>query len=250
MIDKATETLLDALKRAMLAPGEQRLFKSGKLDGLFPGKAGLNATAAAQAIRDNLLEVVHTETRGKTTIEWVRLTPQGVELVHTHESPTRAMDELQDALKTTLEGVPVWMTGIRHELQALGNRLTEEVQNVCHRLEVLSQRVSEALGKANNHVAPLPGDLMASVPWGVAALEYLDKRRAGGAANDCPLPDLFRAVREQRPELTVKEFHDGLRKLHDRGALRLLPFAGTQEAMPEPEYALPEGNVMYYSVAR
>ena len=29
MIDKATETLLDALKRAMLAPGEQRLFKSG-----------------------------------------------------------------------------------------------------------------------------------------------------------------------------------------------------------------------------
>ena len=33
-------------------------------------------------------------------------------------------------------------------------------------------------------------------------------------------------------------------------ALRLLPFAGTQEAMPEPEYALPEGNVMYYSMAR
>ena len=57
-------------------------------------------------------------------------------------------------------------------------------------------------------------------------------------------------MREPRPELTVKEFHDGLRKLHDRGALRLLPHAGGQEALPEPEYALPDGNVMYYSVAR
>jgi hypothetical protein len=250
MIDKATETLLDALKKAMLAPGEQRLFKSGKLDGLFPGKAGLNAAAAAQAIRDNLLEVARTETKGKTTIEWVRLTPKGVELVHHHESPTRAMDELQDALHITLDGVPVWMAGVRQELQALGQRLTDEVQNVCHRLEVLSQRVAESLGKADNQVAPLPNDLMAAVPWGVAALAYLDKRRAGGAANDCPLPDLFRAVRETRPELTVQEFHDGLRKLHDRGALRLLPHAGGQEALPEPEYALPEGNVMYYSVAR
>jgi hypothetical protein len=250
MIDKATETLLDSLKQAMLASGDQRLFKSGKLDGLFPSKAGLNATAAAQAIRDNLLEVVRTETKGKITIEWVRITPKGVELVHHHESPTRAMDELQHALQATLDGVPVWMSGIRQELQALGNRLTEEVQNVCHRLEVLSQRVTEALGKTDSHVAPLPGDLMASIPWGVAVLDYLAKRRTGGAANDCLLPEVFRAVREQQPALTVKDFHDGLRRLHDRGALRLLPYTGAHEALPEPEYALPDGNVLYYSVAR
>jgi hypothetical protein len=250
MIDKTTEALLEALKRAMLAPGEQRLFKSGKLDGLFPGKSALNSAAASQAVRDNLLELVRTETKGKTTIEWVRITPLGVEWVHHHESPTRAMDELQAALKVTLEGVPTWMAGVRQELLALGQRLTDEVQNVCHRLEVLSQRVAEALGKADNHVAPLPNDLMLAVPWGVAALEYLDKRRTGASAGDCPLPELFRCVRALQPELTVKEFHDGLRKLHDRGALRLLPYASATETLPEPEYTLPDGNVMYYAVAR
>ena len=72
-----------------------RLYKSGKLEGLFPGRAGANGDAAALALRDSLLEVVRTETKGKTTIEWVRLTPQGVEFLHEHQSPIRALNELR-----------------------------------------------------------------------------------------------------------------------------------------------------------
>jgi hypothetical protein len=48
----------------------------------------------------------------------------------------------------------------------------------------------------------------------------------------------------------VTEFHDGLRRLHDRQRLRLLPFTGPASALPEPEYALPDGAVMWYYVAR
>jgi hypothetical protein len=47
--DKLTLTLLHALHGALTQPGEQRLFRSGKLPGLFSGRAGLNADAAAQA---------------------------------------------------------------------------------------------------------------------------------------------------------------------------------------------------------
>ena len=63
--DRVTEALLEALRLALCTPGEQRLYKSGKLDGLFPGRAGVNGEAAARTLREGLLEVTRTETRGK-----------------------------------------------------------------------------------------------------------------------------------------------------------------------------------------
>src|SRR4051794_35335439 len=86
MIDKVTQTLIDALKEALAEPGEQRLFRTGKLEGLFAGRTGTNAEAAERALREGLLEVVRTETKGKTATEWVRLTPRAMEFLHHHES--------------------------------------------------------------------------------------------------------------------------------------------------------------------
>src|SRR2546430_1822554 len=48
-MDKATETLLEALKQALTEGGEQRLYKSGKLPGLFAGPSGLNEEALRRA---------------------------------------------------------------------------------------------------------------------------------------------------------------------------------------------------------
>ncbi len=95
MTDRTTELLLDALKRALVEPGEHRLHKSGKLDGLFPSRTGSSAEAADRALREGLLEVVRTEVRGKSAFEWVRLAPRGVDFLHEHESPVRALRELR-----------------------------------------------------------------------------------------------------------------------------------------------------------
>src|SRR5262245_7932834 len=95
--DKVTEALLDGLRRALENPAEQRLYKSGKLEGLFPGRTGVNGEAAARALREGLLEVVRTELRGKTSCEWVRSTPRAVSFLHDHESPVRALQDLRDA---------------------------------------------------------------------------------------------------------------------------------------------------------
>ena len=59
-MDKVTEALIDALKQCLADPAEQRLFKSGKLDGLFAGRTGANAEAASRALADGLLEVVRS----------------------------------------------------------------------------------------------------------------------------------------------------------------------------------------------
>jgi len=250
MPDKVTETLVAALKQALAEPAEQRLFKSGKLAGLFPGRSGVNAEAATRALRDGLLEVVRTESRGKVVLEWVRPTPRAVHFVHDHESPVRALEDLRTALQTTREAVPVWLAEMRRDLQALATQLTEEAQRWTHRLDALSLRVEEALRRAEAGESPAANGSVPAISWASEALGYLDRRRDGGATGHCPLPELFAALRQQHADLSVKAFHDGLRRLHDRRALRLLPFTGQPSALPEPEYALPDGGAVLYYAAR
>jgi DNA-binding PadR family transcriptional regulator len=250
-MDKVKSILLDALKQAASQPGEQRLYKSGKLDGVFPGRTGANAEAVAQALRDGLLEVVRSETKGRTTVDWVRLTPKGVEFLHSSESPVRAMDELRAALAATRDGVPHWLAEIRQQLQELGARITQEVQAKMHALEALAERVGEGL----NRTGPPPQVSAAAasvVPWGQEVLDYLERRRETGVVNHCSLGELYRAVKEKHGELEVKDFHSGLRILHDRQVVRLVPLdsADELEALPEPEYAMLDGPVVYYHVTR
>src|SRR5262249_36768602 len=126
MADRLTETLLDALKSALAAPGEERLFRAGKLTGLFPGRVGVSAEAAAKALRDGLLEISRTETKGKTVIEWAKLTPRGIEFLHNHESPVSALHELRDVLRSAQSNLPEWVAEIRQTLKSLGDQLVTD----------------------------------------------------------------------------------------------------------------------------
>src|SRR3954451_8197401 len=147
--------LLQALKQALAEPGEQRLYRSGKLTGLFPTRTGANAAAAARAVGDGLLEVVRTETKGKLTVEWVRPTPAGVSFLHAHESPRAVLEELQSALQTTKAGVPVWLEGMQREIESLNGRLAAEMDKLLHRIDALSRRVEEALRRTDADVPAL-----------------------------------------------------------------------------------------------
>jgi DNA-binding PadR family transcriptional regulator len=245
-MDRVTQAVVDALKQALAEPGEQRLYRSGKLTGLFPGRTGVNGEAAARALREGLLEATRTETRGKTAIEWVRLTPRGVEFLHEHESPVRALADLRDVLRANQTAIPVWLEEMGGQLHVLSEKLAAAAAGWMQRLEALSRRVEEALRRIEEAVPPLPQDVQADHPWAVDALNYLDRRRNGGANGDCPLPELFAALVRQHEGLSVHRFHDGLRKLHDRHALKLRPASPDQLA--QPEYALfDEGNVLYFA---
>ena len=112
-MDRSTQILVEALQQALAHGEDQRLYKSGKLEGLFPGRTGPAGDAAAQALRDGLLEVVRAEARGRTTIEWVRLTPRGVDFLHDHQSPAAALNELRHALRLNQQAVPVWLEEMR-----------------------------------------------------------------------------------------------------------------------------------------
>lgn len=247
-MDRVTETLLEALETALAAGEERRLHRSGKLDGLFPGRGGTVGEAAAQALRDGLLEVVRTETKGKTVCEWVRLTPRGVDFLHEHKSPVRALQELRRALRGSREAVPAWLEEMRTSLRALGDRLEEDARRWHERLEGLERRVEEALRRLES-AAPLPPDVAREHPWSVDAVNYLDRRRDAGGAGNCPLPELYAALARAHAGLSVSAFHEGLRRLHERHVLRLEAAAGLAD-LPQPEYALLDGGGVFYTATR
>jgi hypothetical protein len=250
MGDKVIEILTDALKQALAEPAEQRLYKSGKLDGLFAGRTGVNGEAASQAIRDRLLEIVRTETKGKVTTEWVRPTPRATEYLLQHESPVQALRELQAILQTNSQSVPLWLAEMLRELTGLAARVGDEAKKWTYRLDALGEQVEQALRRVEAGGAPLPLDGVSDSPWAVDLLTYLDHRRAGGAPGDCPFPELFAALRDKHGELSMPAFHDTLRRLHDRRAVRLLPFNGCPQEISEPEYALVDGTSVLYYAAR
>jgi hypothetical protein len=247
MADPASDALLDALKRALAEPGEQRLYRRGKLPGLFGPRDG---DAAALALRDGLLEPVRTETKGKIVTEWVRLTPRGVEYLHARESPRAVLRELLDAVRTARSGVPLWLEQMRQESQKFAEHLGDQLLRYTRQLEALAARVEEALKRAELVGPTLSDGVSTLVPWGLDALKYLEKRHAGGAGEACPLPELFASLRERHGELSISAFHDGLRRLHDNRAVRLLPFDRPAGELPEPEFALPDGAQVYYFAAR
>jgi hypothetical protein len=251
MADKVLETLIDILKQALAEPGEQRLYRSGKLDGLFAGRTGVNAEAAERALREGLLEVVRTEAKGKVTTEWVRATPRAAEFLQSQASPVEALKDLRAVLQVNRQGVPLWLAEMRGQLQTLQERLASEAERWTHCLDALAGQVEAALRRANGGLPAAPESPNGpEAGWAVEALAYLDRRRASGKPECCPLPELFAAVREPYPNLSITAFHEGLRRLRDRGALRLLPYTSSAGDVPEPEYILLDGANLLYLVDR
>jgi hypothetical protein len=246
---KRSAALVAALRAALASPSEQRLFRSGKLDGLFSARTGPAGDAAVQAMRQGLLEVSRTEVKGKVVIEWVRLTPKGLEFLYQYDSPRSVLSELHELLRGARAGVPIWMDEVLAELQTIATRCSEEMQGYLQRLDALTQRVEEAIRRAEAGGPALPHPIQQIVPWGLDALEHLDHRKAEGA-DDCTLPELFETLREKHPTLSITDFHDGLRRLADNRALRLVPFGKSASKLPQPEYALLDGSRVLYHVVR
>jgi hypothetical protein len=258
------QSLVEALRQALTEPGEQRLYKSGKLSGLFPSRNGAHGSVADQALRDGLLEIIRTETKGKTVIEWVRLTPRGVEFLHERESPLHALQELRSTLQLNQQAVPAWLMEMRGALQAMDERLAADARKWLERLDALTRRVEETLRRLEQSAPLLPPEVAEEHPWAIDALNYLDRRRLAaaptlpspelgegrvGGAYSCPLPELFTALLRQHPDLSVRLYHEGLRRLHERRLVQLQPAASLAD-LPQPEYALLEGAAIFYYVTR
>jgi hypothetical protein len=246
-MDRKLEILLEALRQAVARPQEQRLYKAGKFDGLFPSRAGPSADAANQALRDGLLEIIRTEVKGKTTLEWVRPTPRGVEFLHRHESPVQALHDLRQTLQVNQQAIPRWLEDVRGNLDTLAESLADTASKWVEKLAELTRRVDDALRRLEAAAPLVPKELLDGLPWSIDAVNYLDRRRNAGASDPCPLPELFTALAEPHPALTISAYHAGLRRLHERRVIQLQPATG---AIAQPEFALLVAGSLLYTATR
>lgn len=243
------DLLLDALKTALADPREHRLFQSGKLPGLFRSRYGPPAEAALFAIKEGLFETVRTETKGRLIVEWVRATPKGIGFVHDHDSPKAVLSDLKQLIGDTRGGIPVWMADVRTEIARLTTQFEERTREMTAKLDELGRRVDAALRRIDT--APKLTDPVARlIPWGEPALEYLDRRSAAGAGGPCSLAELFHALRPSAPALTVPQYHDGLRRLHDTRAVRLCGNSAYPGLRADPEFAMLVGAELCSFVSR
>lgn len=246
-MDRRTEILVEALKLALARPEEQRLYRAGKLDGLFPGRAGPGGEAAQMALDQGLLQVVRTEVKGKSSIEWVRPTPRGVEFLHNHESPVRALHDLRETLQANQRAVPLWLEDLRSRLHHLEENLADSAARWVDKLSELTRRVEDTLQRIEAASPLVPKELLDGLPWSMDVVNYLDRRRNAGATDPCPLPELFEAVLANHPTLMIGAFQDGLRRLHERRVIRL---QATDGEMSQPEFAILVGGLLMYTAWR
>lgn len=79
-------------------------------------------------------------------------------------------------------------------------------------------------------------------------LDVLARWHASGAIEDCALSELYRQARQQASSLTIGQFHDALRTLHEHQRIYLHPWTGPLYELPEPALALLVGHeVAYYA---
>jgi hypothetical protein len=138
------------------------------------------------------------------------------------------------------------MRGILGEIES---RLTTEAVRWRERLDAMEQRLVDTLRRLEAALPLVPPEVLDVHPWAVDALNYLDRRRSSGVSESCPLPELFLAISALHPTLTIAGFHDGLRRLHQRRALALRP-TDDPTHMTRPEFALLEGDGVYYLATR
>jgi hypothetical protein len=222
LADKATQLLLDALSRAAAEPAGLPLFGSKASPGLFVATSA--ARFAAQRCTDEgLVRVLRKEARGKTQQDICAITDKGLQYLLTQASPRQVLEDLVRAVEAR---------------QAQLGELTQAARQAQASLDGLKEVVRRVLA----HQSP-PAE---SEAWLPATLAFLERWRAGGASEDCPLPELYRELCQGQPTLTIGRFHDGLRRLHEQGQIYLHPWTGPLCDLPQPALALLVGHVIAY----
>ncbi len=270
MAAKTTQLLLDALTRAAADPGGTPLHATKSEPGLFPATAPAKA-AARKAIDDGFLQPV-----GPTGKHFAA-TEAGLQFLLDESSPKQVLEDFVRVLEER-EGQVIELLATAGRMAEALDGLKDAVARVLPQVE--STRFAslpfpttvEARASLNGHAhrngthsaestmtatLPLPTRTIAPTAdtlddlAGAVLARLSDWAASAGAAQDCPLPELYRSLTLREIPPTIGAFHDCLRYLHERHQVYLHPWTGPLYAVPEPAYALLAGhNVAYYASGR
>ena len=232
MADPSAPLILTALERAVAEPDGLALWSSKAVPGLFSASAA-GRNAAQHCKESGLLRVVRAETKGKKPREIWALTEHGLAHLLRETSPRPVIQRLLEAVERSEKKLA----------EVLGQ--VEEQRRHLEAFKGLAAKMLEQTPKALSFPWQANGKRKAEEYVLEALRAWHDTRTLG----DCPLPELYRRAREAAPKLTIGQFHDALRLLHEQGAIYLHPWTGPLYEMPEPALALLSGHEIAYYVS-
>jgi hypothetical protein len=219
--------LLEALAHALAAPGAAPLFSTRSIPGLFPNSAA-GKSAAAAALQAGWLSKIRTQTKGRTAIDFVAITPAGQQHLLEQSDPRPILEAIHAGL--------IDRAGQLDQLQSALRLCRHDLDTLQARVEALAQTAASSITSTKVTLSDWPERLAV----------YLRNRQRLRPAEDCPLPELFHQARAIAPELSVGEFHDGLRRLQLQRQIALQPWTGPLHELPEPRLALMQGHTLAY----
>jgi hypothetical protein len=243
LADKTHSIILEALSRAVAEPTGMPLRSTRKSQGLF-GTAATARLSAQRCKDEGYLRVIHAETRGKNLLETCAITEKGLAYLLSQVSPKQVLEELVRTLQARQVQVG--------ELVAAARRWQEGLDVLQATVEKVLQQIQKPgpPGAMNGVSGPQPS-ANGSEHWLTEVVAELRRWQTSAASSDCSLPDLWHKARGHAPHLTIGQFHDGLRRLHDQQKIYLHPWTGPLYEMPEPSYALLIGHeIAYYASIR
>jgi hypothetical protein len=237
LADKTEQLVVEGLSRAMAEPGGICLHGSKTSPGLF-ATTGPAKQAAQQCKEAGFLKILRTETKGKTVQEICAITENGIAYLLSQVSPKQVLENLVQAVESRGEQV---------------GELVEAARVCQNTFATLKAQVEKVIGQIGH---PAPATASTSVngngpgPWKTEVLAYLRKWQSSRTNEDCPLPDLYEQARRSAANLTLGQFHDGLRALHDQGQIYLHPWTGPLYEIPQPSFALLIGHAVAYYASK
>jgi hypothetical protein len=245
---KATQTEPMALEALTGLLGESRvLHGSAKSPGVFKGASAGDKTAAQFALEKGWLEKTgQTLGKGKSAKDLYRITPAGLQAVLARADPTSVLQKLQESLgsveKTLAEAL--------RPLESL-SQLKSAVAQALERIKPIDlDAVTRKLAETRQPSAPaanLPDSRPTTNAWGEEVVRLAAEQKQRHAFQRLTLPQLYERLRATHPNLTLGEFHDGLRRLQDEKRIRLGPYTQALATLDDPRNALfLDREVKYY----
>jgi len=278
--DKSIQLILGGLSQAIAYAEGLPLFAAKTTPGLFPNNAA-GKQAAQRCLDDGYLRCLNPgysvpdtapppAKKTKTPPETYVLTEKGFTFLFQQVSPRQVLEDLVrvleqrhgevsqlvqsarqmqngfDALRTSVEKVVQTLQAAPGDNAAPGNllpgRLRDSARQFYQDSPAPSPNPVPAATSAGNDLTAIQETICSQLQrW----------QTTSGASEDCPLPELFRQVRARLPRLTIGQFHDVLRRLHDNDQVYLHPWTGPLYDLPEPPQALLVGHeIAYYASLR
>jgi hypothetical protein len=241
-------------------------------DLLKPLKAGINLAREKGLLSETTASLPSTNKAGKTIMKKtavLALSEQGENFLRQAASPESLQKGLEaDRLalrEEILKAVSAKGGKGKMDLAKEWAGLTKAVTDLAKRLEKveaalqnqgqegLVEKIDQAFASLQKRLEkPLALPSVPSVPigtqppkvppkaedWGDEVVRMVTEQKQRNSFQRLTLPQIFDKLRAKHPDLTLGQFHDGLRRLQDARRLRLGPYTQALATLDDPRNAL------------